>query len=276
MKEHISHDFSKMGGFILNIVLDTGVLKYRGIGGIKILKKFFYSFFRGLGYFITIDEGAMDLDIADKKYYAPTFMPWIKDGYGDFGSYSKCIKNHTVVSPDRQYTLFTLAKQAIHIDGDWVECGVYKGGTAILLAKIMKGATLHLFDTFSGMPATNSDIDIMQEGTFSDCSFDEVKKVISEVCTNVKYYKGVIPNTFNDCDIDKIAIAHVDVDLFESAIDCCKFIYPRLSAGGFIVFDDYGFADCPGVKKAVDEFFEDKPEVPLVLQTGQAIIVKVV
>jgi len=48
---------------------------------------------------------------------------------------------------------------------------------------------------------------------------------------------------------------------------------PQFSAGGFF-FDDYGFPTCPGARQAVDEFFADKPEVPLVLPTGQAIVIK--
>jgi O-methyltransferase len=57
-------------------------------------------------------------------------------------------------------------------------------------------------------------------------------------------------------------------------LDCCHFIYPRLLAGGFMVFDDYGFPSCFGARQAVDEFFAGRPEVPLVLPTGQAVVFK--
>ena len=71
---------------------------------------------------------------------------------------------------------------------------------------------------------------------------------------------------------DKISFAHIDVDIYRSTLDCCTFIYPRLSPGGFIICDDYGFPSCPGARTAIDEFFANKPEVPLVLPTGQAVI----
>ena len=65
------------------------------------------------------------------------------------------------------------------------------------------------------------------------------------------------------------------MDIYKSVIDCCEFIYPRLLKGGVLIFDDYGFRSCPGAKKAVDYFFRDKIEVPLILPTGQAIIFKI-
>jgi O-methyltransferase len=66
----------------------------------------------------------------------------------------------------------------------------------------------------------------------------------------------------------------VDVDVYRSILDCCEFIYPRLKTGGVMVFDDYGFPTCPGARKAVDEFFTGKPETPVILQTGQAIVIR--
>lgn len=73
---------------------------------------------------------------------------------------------------------------------------------------------------------------------------------------------------------DRIAFAHIDLDIYQSILDSCRFIYPRLSPGGVIVFDDYGFMSCPGAREAVDRFFADKLEIPLVLPTGQAIVIK--
>lgn len=69
-------------------------------------------------------------------------------------------------------------------------------------------------------------------------------------------------------------MAHVDVDIYHAITACCQFIFPRLAAGGFMVFDDYGFPSCPGARLAVDQFFADKKVYPLVLSTGQAIVFK--
>jgi len=54
--------------------------------------------------------------------------------------------------------------------------------------------------------------------------------------------------------------------------DSLAFVWPRLSRGGMIVFDDYGNPMCPGARKAIDTFFADKPEIPLCLPSGQALV----
>jgi O-methyltransferase len=82
----------------------------------------------------------------------------------------------------------------------------------------------------------------------------------------------LIPDTFGESGDLRFAFSHVDVDIHKSVLDCCRFLYPRTAMGGVIVFDDYGFPSCPGARQAVDEFFADKPEYPLVLRSGQAIV----
>ena len=73
----------------------------------------------------------------------------------------------------------------------------------------------------------------------------------------------------------RFAFVHVDVDLYSSVRDCCEFFYPRLSGGASMVFDDYGFPHYrDAAKRAVDEYFADKPERPLVLASGQCVVVK--
>jgi O-methyltransferase len=192
-------------------------------------------------------------DIPDADLYAPLFSPWLAKPFSDM--------NHTVVSPDRCYIVYTLASQTA---GPIVECGVYKGGTAALLASFNR--ELHLYDTFEGMPETDS-IDIHRKGDFDDTSVEAVRKLVPSAI----FHKGWIPETFIDLP-EKIGFAHIDVDIYRSVRDCCEHLYPRMT--GFMVFDDYGFPSCPGARKAVDEFFRDKPEKPLALPTGQAIIIK--
>lgn len=170
--------------------------------------------------------------------------------------------------------LWTLAHQALASPGAFVECGVYQGGTARLLAEVLThpNATrrLHLFDTFAGMPKTG-DTDLVQAGDFGDTNLERVKSVVGHADI-AEFHPGLIPKTFASLTGLEIALAHVDVDIYRSVLDCCEFIYPRLVPGGFIVFDDYGFQSCPGARSAVDQFFQGRPERPLVLPTGQAIV----
>lgn len=213
--------------------------------------------------------------IPDAEFYRPLFSPWL--GYGDFAHYMQLVEPVSLVSPDRIYVLYTLALNALRLSGEFWECGVYKGGTARMFAELLSTEAdprrLHLFDTFSGMPETDQAHDLHQMGDFADTSFRSVRSFVGN-SGRTEFHPGFIPDTFATMESSVIALAHVDVDIYRRVKDCCAFIYPRLISGGIIIFDDYGFPSCPGAREAVDEFFQDKSETPLVLSTGQAIVTK--
>lgn len=190
------------------------------------------------------------------------------------------IQSHTLVSEDRCRILYDSLYETNNIKGDVFECGVFKGGTAMMLSAILpKNKSLHLFDTFEGMPSVNTDKDnYHKKGDFSNTSLESVIDKVEKVSGDnvVWFHKGFIPDTFKDKSHYKISFAHVDVDIYQSVLDCCEFIYPRLCDGGIIVFDDYGFNTCKGAKLAVDEFFSDKPENVEVLNTKQAVVRRVI
>ena len=222
-----------------------------------------------------ISDHLRDPQIPDLKYYRPLFSPWL--GYGEFAKYYDLAKSATLVSADRCWVLYSLCRQALFVEGDIWECGVYKGGTAAMLAQVVHDSSsakrLHLFDTFGGMPETDHAIDLHRKGDFSDTTLDAVRNYVKHVNVTV-YHPGFIPDTFQGLENSRIAFAHIDVDIRQSVADCCDFIFPRLSAGGFLVFDDYGFPSCFGAKQAVDAYFSGREVVPLVLPTGQAVVFK--
>jgi O-methyltransferase len=167
--------------------------------------------------------------------------------------------------------------QSITKDGDVIECGVYKGGTAALMASCMHEAKLskklYLFDTFEGMPETDLEKDWHKKGDFSDTSIEAVKDFVG-FPEMVNFRKGLLPLTFQGLENTRFCFAHIDLDIYRSIWDALEFIWPRLVTGGFIIFDDYGFPSCPGAREAVDEFFLNKDFVPLCIPTGQAIVFK--
>lgn len=215
-------------------------------------------------------------NIPDHELYQPLFSPWLAQG-GEFRRYYDIAAPRTLVSADRCHVLYTLLLQALRIPGDIWECGVYKGGTAAMLAALLadkgKSRRLFLFDTFEGMPETDAAEDLHKKGDFADTSVEAVTAYVGhgDLCV---VRKGFIPETFAGLEPAQIALAHIDVDIYQSIIDCLVFIWPRLSFGGFVVFDDYGFSSCPGARAAVDTFFRDKACVPLCLPTGQAVVFK--
>ena len=213
-------------------------------------------------------------EIPCKRLYAPRFSPWLSE---EFKKYYSVAAPRTLVSIDRCYVIYVLLQQSLSLDGDIVECGVYKGGTAAMIARVVgeHGAArkLFLFDTFAGMPETDPTRDIHKKGDFADTSLEEVETFVNAPRTAV-FRAGLIPDTFAGLESHRMAFVHIDVDIYKSVIDSLEFLWPRLLPGGTIVFDDYGFPTCPGAKQAVDFFFAHTPTYPLCLPTGQAVVFK--
>ena len=186
-------------------------------------------------------------------------------------------RTRTLLGDQALFTLFQLTKQATHLVGDVAEVGVYKGGTALLFLTMFEitGKQIHLFDTFEGMPETASQgKDFHCAGDFSDTSLPAVMDFLGN-SRQVACHPGFFPATASSAADLSFCFVHVDVDIFQSVLDACRYFYPRLVKGGVMVFDDYGFISCPGAKEAVDQFFADKPEQPLYLSSAQAVVFKI-
>lgn len=188
-------------------------------------------------------------------------------------------RTRTLVEEASAHTLFQLARHASGLEGAMAEVGVYRGGTARMLAHVAgaAGRTLHLFDTFEGMPETDLARDLHATGEFADTSLAEVQRFLEARPPPrgpVVFHQGLFPSTAGPILEERFSLVHVDVDIASSVEACCEIFYPRLVPGGVIVFDDYGLTSCPGAKQAADAFFADKPEPLLHLATSQAIAIK--
>lgn len=206
----------------------------------------------------------------------PTGNPlplWTTDA--PFQALRREMEGHTLVGDIDTYVLYRLARHVRRLPGDVAEVGVYKGGTARMLAKVFASTrkTVHLFDTFTGLPPTDPTRDLHQAGDFNDVSAEEVGAYLRD-CPDVRLYQGFFPATAGPIEDRTFCFVHADVDIYPSVLDCCRFFYPRLVTGGVIIFDDYGRESCPGAKAAVDEFFADTPEQPVYVPTAQAFVVK--
>lgn len=186
-----------------------------------------------------------------------------------------------VVSLDRCYMLWQFAQQALSRTGEWAECGVYTGGTAHLIASILAsrdaGRHLHLFDSFAGMPESAvPERDYHSQGDFADTSLEAVQARLSEFAAICVFHKGFMPGTFAEvANIPQYSFVHVDVDIYPSVMACLEWFWPRMTPGGIMIFDDYGFFPYRyAAKQAIDDFFSEEPNPLIVLPTGQAIAIK--
>lgn len=165
------------------------------------------------------------------------------------------------------------------IEGDFVECGVWRGGNLILynLMNEVKNLNKNIygFDTFEGMPFPGK-FDIKYDGTSAEdlyyqrtkshegwnrATLDEVEKNISKECLNhnINLIKGKVEDSLLiEKNIPKkISILRLDTDFYESTKIELEVLFPKLEVGGVLIIDDYG--NFKGAKKAVDEYFQIKP-----------------
>ncbi len=245
-------------------------MKARGspFGGrvLRVAQQFFDVF-----GFRLVDERPPFPDITDAEFYKPMFLPWLMP---EWKERLRADDPHSLLPIQSRYVLYSLALDAARrCNGEFAECGVYKGGTAKILAEIVQDRPLHLFDTFSGMPEADPVRDLHKAGDFADTNVQTVRQYLAGH-KNVNCMRGMIPESLELVRDSRFAFVHVDLDIYLSIMSACNFFYPRLQAGGILLFDDYGYSSCPGARTAVDEFFSDKPEVPLVLTTGQCSVRK--
>jgi O-methyltransferase len=156
------------------------------------------------------------------------------------------------------------------IPGDMAEIGVWRGGVGIMMLATLRamGDTrrkVWLADSFRGYPhpdparypADNGD----PHHTFRDLvvSLDTVKQSIARYGFNdsqISYLPGWFRDTLPSMPIERIALLHLDCDMYESNIVALRSLYPKVSPGGYIIVDDYGAV--AGCQRAVDDFRKEQ------------------
>ena len=162
-----------------------------------------------------------------------------------------------------------------------VEVGVYKGGTSWFISEVLSktaryGWELYSFDTFEGHnPKDISKEDASHKaGLFNDTTYESVKNLLKEY-NHTFVYKGRFSDTSKVLQSLKLSFVHLDVDIYKPTLFGLNFFKRRMTKGGIIIVDDYGFKTCPGVKKAVDEFVAKNDTFHFFhVLTGQAILIK--
>lgn len=208
----------------------------------------------------------------------PKLAPDLKNDPGFMSVYEAC-SPYTMTSPERMYMLYQSVKYIVSnsVAGDFVECGVWKGGSSMVIAKTLllnsvSNRVLYLYDTFEGM-SEPSEIDKDQRGTSAKELLESSSKIdsdsiwcystIDEVKRNlistgypsdkIRYVKGKVEETIPGVKPEKIALLRLDTDWYESTRHELIHLYPHLSKDGVLIIDDYGYWE--GARKAVDEYF---------------------
>lgn len=171
------------------------------------------------------------------------------------------------------YQIFITTQKTGKLNGDIAEVGVCSGSSAKLICEAKGNKILHLFDTFEGLPSPGGyDDTAMYSKGYYAWALEKVKTYLAGY-SNVCFYKGLFPDTGKYVSDKVFSFVHLDVDIYQSTVDCLEFFYPRMNKGGIILSHDYQIS-C-GVKKAFDDFFIDKQEIIIELSGSQCLVVKI-
>jgi O-methyltransferase len=194
----------------------------------------------------------------------------------------RSVRSFTMTSIERVYALRESVKYIIrhNVPGSIVECGVWKGGSMMAVAKTLleleTERDLYLFDTFEGMPPPTA-VDVDLYGVQADVLLktNPMTPAIApfeEVCRNmystgynaarINLVRGKVEDTLPRAAPREIALLRLDTDWYQSTLHELVHLYPRLIKGGILIIDDYGHF--VGSKKAVDEYFQ-KNGIPIFL-----------
>ncbi len=208
-----------------------------------------------------------------------TYSPWWADD--EFQTTFKEVQSFTLVDVYRLYELWTLVEQLKNVDGDILEVGVWRGGSGCLLARKAKlvgleTTTVFLCDTFAGVVKAGAQDSEYTGGEHSNTSAEIVRRLAARLgLDNVRILEGTFPDeTAHTIESGRFRLCHIDVDVYESARDVFEWCWTRLSLGGVVVFDDFGFHDCEGVTRLVTELATRADVLFLHNLNGHALLIK--
>ncbi|QWU44086.1 MULTISPECIES: TylF/MycF family methyltransferase [Bacillus] len=174
---------------------------------------------------------------------------------------------HSMIGRERMNQLHEALETVVreNIEGDFIETGVWRGGSCIFMngflqANNITDRNIWVADSFEGLPTPNIEQYPRDFGDYLH-SFDYLRVSLEQVQENfrkydllndqVKFLKGWFKDTLPSAPIEKIAIARLDGDMYESTMDGLVNLYDKVSTGGYIIIDDYGLPPCA---EAVTDF----------------------
>lgn len=231
------------------------------------------NFFKKLGYQVSVRRTNNPFEIGMEEEFKNIYFK---------------AQPYTMTPLQRMYALHKATQYVIdnNIQGDIVECGVWKGGSMMVSALTLLNRNntdkkLYLYDTFAGMSKpTENDKPIvtkkdtmtrwneMQDEGFNNWDYSPLEEVKKNVfSTNypqekISFIKGKVEDTIPQNLPEKISILRLDTDWYESTYHELVHLFPKLSIGGVLIIDDYGHWD--GARRAVDQYFKEN-KIPMLL-----------
>lgn len=171
----------------------------------------------------------------------------------------------------RTHILAWGARKALAVPGDFVEAGCYKGYSAKVICNLTKFAALDrlywIYDLFGHNP--DRTLQLAEQGP------ELLSKVQDRFrdFPNVRIVPGSVPESLSAAAPERIAFLHVDMNSVPAELGLLEHLFERVSPGGVLVFDDYGWSAFANQHHAVKEFFAKRGIPVAELPTGQGLVV---
>jgi O-methyltransferase len=187
---------------------------------------------------------------------------------GPFQSVSAEVRGHrrTGVPPDRLWILWQAARNVSDVGGGAADVGTKQGGSAYFIASAFRTILGHevpveAIDTFEGHPQDKISLDdgkrwFDRRPPAEEVVFEDVVNYLSEF-ELVTVHKGEFTAVAPGLPDQRYALVYIDVNLYESTLDCLRYFGSRLNPGGVMIVDDYDSPTCPGIRKAVNQFLAE-------------------
>lgn len=189
------------------------------------------------------------------------------------------IKNKITMCPKHKFeTVLRNYNKIAEIEGDIVECGVWRGGFSIFMAHIFEDRNIWVSDSFEGfqptLTAKYNDYDKERHvPNYTQTPHGPIAISLEEVQNHfntyglgddprIKYLKGFVKDSLPTSGIEKISLLRVDVDAYSATLEVLDELYDKVSDGGIIIFDDSSLYES---LDAIKQFFENRGLPPFLL-----------
>ncbi|MEK6782634.1 MAG: TylF/MycF/NovP-related O-methyltransferase [Bacteroidota bacterium] len=177
-------------------------------------------------------------------------------------------RNYTMMDQNRFSANLELCDQFKNVEGDYAECGVWRGGMSAAIAEIIgKEKEIHLFDSFEGLPlakeidgeaALHWQRDKNSPTYFDNCSAEKrfaIEAMVLADHQKFNIYPGWFAETIPNFGSTKLSILRLDGDWYDSILISLKYLYPMVVENGLIILDDYPY--WAGCSRAVHKYLAD-------------------
>ena len=256
-----------------------------------------FSGIEGIGFYglrsaEEVGELTRALDTLRRLYGTGCFVADMMCSFGKSFSFARdpgfmeAVERHDLSGRDKIYvwrlhTLVWAARSALDLPGDFVECGVFMGYSACVIADVLdfqdRDKSFYLYDTFEGLSEKYS---TDQERAFAPNEMFSLPNLHKAVVARFRRYdnihviRGVVPDVLAQTCPEKIAFLHLDMNAAQAEIGALDALFDKVVRGGYIVLDDFGRSRLASLCVEETAWMKTRGYEVLELPTGQGLVIK--